>query len=74
MFWSLTRFAMSDKLSHLRHNFWISKTLFSTSQIEFNTINKTERPALEKMEHGGRKFHRLGRDTWTLAELIGMKK
>ena len=60
MFWSLTRFAISDKLSHLRHNFWISKTLFSTSHIEFNTINKNRTPpALGKMEHGGKKFHKL---------------
>ena len=48
---------MSDKLSHLRHNFWISKTLFSTSQIEFNTINKTERPLhWEKWNTVGKSF------------------
>ena len=50
---------MSDKLSHLRHKFGIGKALYSTSQIEFNTIKNRRNRVLGKMEHGVTKFQKL---------------
>ena len=41
LFWYLTRFSMSKKLSHLRYIFGIGKELSSTSQIQFNTKKKS---------------------------------
>ena len=44
IFWYLTRFAISEKVSHLRYKLAVSKPLFSTSRLELNTKNESERP------------------------------
>ena len=66
---------MSDKLSHLRHKFGIGKALYSTSQIEFNTIKNRRHRTLEKMEHGVTKFQKLAEQnkTSTLRNFVVFK-